>query len=140
VKAASTKAPISRATLIAIMVRRSLAISGECSACCLVQSASQSGSFTFNQPVVFSVFNGSGRSHSKHSNVRGPLPLRGAAMIRCAPQWSKSVVLPGPYDDFAAGWCIGTRRGQTPAGSSRINSRNDVSMFTFVLILRGQQP
>ena len=40
----------------------------------------------FNQPVALSVFNGSGRSQSKHWNVRGPSPPGGSARIKKAPQ------------------------------------------------------
>jgi hypothetical protein len=40
----------------------------------------------FNQPVAFSVFSGSGPSHSKHWIVCGPLPPGGSARIKKAPQ------------------------------------------------------
>ena len=40
----------------------------------------------FNHPVTLSVFSGSGPSHSKHWNVRLPLPPGGNARIRSAPQ------------------------------------------------------
>jgi hypothetical protein len=39
-----------------------------------------------SQPVTVGVFSGSGRSHSKHWNVRGPLPPGGSARIKKAPQ------------------------------------------------------
>ena len=39
-----------------------------------------------SQPVVVSVFRGSGPSQSKHCNLRGPLPSGGSARIKSAPQ------------------------------------------------------
>jgi hypothetical protein len=57
-----------------------------------------------SQPDTWSDFKGSGRSQSKHWNVRGPLPPGGSARIRCAPQlghvsrsaWSMLIILPPP--------------------------------------------
>ncbi|SRR6266446_9827642 len=43
----------------------------------------------FNQPVALSDFSGSGRSHSKHWNVRCPLPPGGNARIKNSPQWGQ---------------------------------------------------
>ncbi len=40
----------------------------------------------FNQPVTLSVLSGSGRSQSKHWNLRSPLPPGGSARIKKAPQ------------------------------------------------------
>jgi len=39
-----------------------------------------------SQPVTLSVFRGSGRSQSKHRNVRCPLPPGGSAWTMLAPQ------------------------------------------------------
>ena len=56
-----------------------------------------------SQPITLSVLIGSGRSHSKHWNMRGPFPSEGAATnIRYAPHlghlnrstWPMSVILP----------------------------------------------
>jgi hypothetical protein len=38
------------------------------------------------RPVTLSVFRGSGRSQSKHRNVRCPLPPEGSAWTMLAPQ------------------------------------------------------
>ncbi len=43
----------------------------------------------FNQPVALPDFSGSGRSHSKHWNVRCPLPPGGSARINNSPQWGQ---------------------------------------------------
>ena len=43
-----------------------------------------------NQPVAFSVFIGSGRSQSKHWNVRCPSPPGGSARIKNAPQCGRT--------------------------------------------------
>ena len=54
----------------------------------------------FSQPVTPSVFSGSGPSQSKHWNVRGPLPPRGSARIKKAPQWGQVGRLAWPMQVF----------------------------------------
>src|SRR6267142_5884871 len=49
-----------------------------------------------SQPVASSVFMGSGRSQSKHWNVRSPLPPEGSARIKSAPQLGQVGRLPWP--------------------------------------------
>jgi hypothetical protein len=56
-----------------------------------------------NQPVAFSVFIGSGRSQSKHWNVRGPSPPGGSARIKNAPQCGHVGRSAWPIRHFAAG-------------------------------------
>jgi hypothetical protein len=56
-----------------------------------------------NQPVAFSVFIGSGRSQSKHWNVRCPSPPGGSARIKNAPQCGHVGRSAWPIRQFAAG-------------------------------------
>jgi hypothetical protein len=52
----------------------------------------------FSQPITSSVLIGSGRSHSRHWNTRGPLPPGGSARIKKAPQPGQIGRSPVPMD------------------------------------------
>jgi hypothetical protein len=66
----------------------------------------------FNQPVALSDFSGSGRSQSKHWNVRCPLPPGGNARIKNSPQW-------GQVGRLACPITIGFRLSEKPVNPRR---------------------
>src|SRR3979490_220211 len=55
-----------------------------------------------SQPVALSDLSGSGPSHSKHWNVRCPLPPGGSARIKKAPQWGQVGRSACPMEEFVA--------------------------------------
>jgi hypothetical protein len=73
----------------------------------------------FNQPVAASDFSGSGRSQSRHWNVRRPLPPGGSARIKKAPQ-------PGQVGRSA--WPMGTIFVATPE-LRQFQNRSDPRMI-----------
>src|SRR3981189_2495393 len=56
-----------------------------------------------SQPVALSDLSGSGPAHSKHWNVRGPLPPGGSARIKKAPQPGQVGRSTWPMDNYGTG-------------------------------------